>query len=88
MRTLHAGDVAISALKHAAYFGCQNTYGVRKPCLRLYGNKAEAWLQHSKREAGYKTIVIAIKHPFLSKRSLLAKANPLSELIRFNPCTI
>ena len=32
--------------KHA-FFACRQSFGVRKPCLRLYGNKAEAWLQQS-----------------------------------------
>jgi hypothetical protein len=29
------------------FFTCRQSFGVRKPCLRLYGNKAEAWLQQS-----------------------------------------
>ena len=29
---------------HLLRFGWRQSFGVRKPCLRLYGNKAEAWL--------------------------------------------
>jgi hypothetical protein len=42
IRSLDAASVL--CLPKYAYFAYRQSFGVRKPCLRLYGNKAEAWL--------------------------------------------